>query len=231
MLELFPEGFEELEVDGDLELAAYATAGGEERFWQAFGPGAATEVPEDWSEAWKRFHRPVRVGPLWVGPPWENPDAGALAVVVDPGRAFGTGSHATTRLCLALLLDRPRTSLLDLGCGSGVIAVAAAKLGFGPVAGVDVDPDAVAAATENARRNGVEIAVRRADFLADELPGADLAVANVTLASVEDVAMRVLSTALIASGYVASEQPQPPGWSHQDRREDEGWAADVFVRS
>jgi ribosomal protein L11 methylase PrmA len=94
-----------------------------------------------------------------------------------------------------------------------------------------MDPDAVAAATENARRNGVEIAVSRADFLADELPSADLAVANVTLASVEDVAMRVLSTALIASGYVASEQPQPPGWSHQDRREDEGWAADVFVRS
>jgi ribosomal protein L11 methyltransferase len=231
MLDLFPEGFEEIEVDGDLELAAYATAGGEERFWQAFGPGAAAAVPEDWDEAWKRFHRPVRVGPLWVGPPWEPPDAGALAVVVDPGQAFGTGSHATTRLCLELLLDRPRTSLLDLGCGSGVIAVAASKLGFGPVAGVDVDPGAVAAATANATRNGVDIAVSRADFLADELPSAELAVANVTLESVENVATRILASALIASGYVASEQPRPPGWRHHDRREDEGWAADVFVRS
>ena len=231
MLDLFPEGFEEIEVGGDLELAAYSTAGGEERFWQAFGPGAAAEVPEDWSEAWKRFHRPVRVGPLWVGPPWEDPDPGALAVVVDPGRAFGTGSHATTRLCLELLLDRPLTSLVDLGCGSGIIAVAAAKLGFDPVIGVDVDPDAVAATTENAKRNGVEIAVTQADFLAEELPSADLAVANVTLESVENVATRVLATALIASGYVASERPQPSGWSHQDRREDEGWAADLFVRS
>jgi ribosomal protein L11 methyltransferase len=231
MLDLFPEGFEENEIEGDLELAAYATASAEERFWQAFGPGAATDVPEDWSEAWKRFHRPVRVGPLWVGPPWEEPDAGALAIVVDPGRAFGTGSHATTRLCLELLLDRPRTSFVDLGCGSGVIALAAAKLGFEPVAGVDVDPDAVEATTENAQRNGVEIAVSRADFLADELPGADLAVANVTLESVEQLAARLLSNALITSGYVASEQPQPQGWSHRDRREDEGWAADVFVRS
>jgi ribosomal protein L11 methyltransferase len=231
MLDLFPEGFEENEVEGDLELVAYATPGGEERFWQAFGPGAASDVPEDWGETWKRFHRPVRVGPLWIGPPWEEPDDDALAIVVEPGRAFGTGSHATTRLCLELLLDRPRTSVIDLGCGSGVIAVAAAKLGFRPVVGVDADPDAVAAAMENARLNSVEIAVSRADFLADELPGADLVVANVTLESVEQVAPKLLANALITSGYLASEQPKPQEWSHRDRREDEGWAADVFVRS
>jgi ribosomal protein L11 methyltransferase len=231
MLDLFPEGFEEVELDGDLELAAYAHAGAEERFWQAFGPGAVADVPEDWSEAWKRFHRPVRVGPLWIGPPWEDPDTDAVAVVVDPGRAFGTGSHATTRLCLQMLADRSPTSLLDLGCGSGVLAIAAAKLGFAPVTGLDVDQDAVTATVANARANGVEIEARRADFLEDELPAADLTVANITLQAVEAVANRVIGDELIASGYLAAERPSLLGWAHRDRREGEGWAADAFVRS
>lgn len=231
MLDLFPEGFEEIELEGDLELAAYAAAGAEERFWQAFGPGAAAEVPADWNEAWKRFHRPVRIGSLWIGPPWEQPDADALSIVLDPGRAFGTGSHPTTRLCLALLLERSRTSLLDLGCGSGILGVAAAKLGFAPVTGLDVDPDAVAATTENARANGVEVAARRADFLEDELPAAELTVANVTLEAVEAVAGRIPGEELISSGYLASERPSLRGWSHRERREGEGWAADAFVRS
>jgi ribosomal protein L11 methyltransferase len=231
MVDLFPEGFEEIELDGDLELAAYAPAGAEERFWQAFGPGAAAEVPLDWSEAWKRFHRPVRIGPLWIGPPWEQPDSDALPVVLDPGRAFGTGSHPTTRLCLALLLERSPTSLLDLGCGSGILGVAAAKLGFAPVTGLDLDPDAVAATTENARANGVEVVARRVDFLEDELPAAELTIANVTLDAVEAVGRRVPGDELISSGYLASERPSLQGWSHRERREDEGWAADAFARS
>jgi ribosomal protein L11 methyltransferase len=231
MLDLFPEGFEEIELEGDLELAAYAAAGAEERFWQAFGPGAAAEVPADWSEAWKRFHKPIRIGPLWIGPPWEQPDSDALVIVLDPGRAFGTGSHPTTRLCLALLLERSRTSLLDLGCGSGILGVAAAKLGFAPVTGIDLDPDAVAATTENARANGVEVAARRVDFLEEELPTAGLTVANVTLEAVEAVARRVPGDELVSSGYLASERPSLRGWSHRERREDEGWAADAFVRS
>ena len=231
MLDLFPEGFEEADLDGDLELAAYAQGGAEERFWQAFGPGAAVEVPEDWQEAWKRFHRPVRIGPLWVGPPWEEPDPGGLAIVVDPGRAFGTGSHATTRLCLELLLARARSSLLDLGCGSGVLAIAAAKLGFAPVIALDLDPDAVAAAKQNARANGVELGVRRADFLVDDLPAARLTVANVTLEGVEALAGRLEGEELIASGYVAGRSPRLRGWTHRERREDDGWAADAFVRS
>jgi ribosomal protein L11 methyltransferase len=230
MVHLFPEGFEEVEHGTDLELAAYADAGGEERFWHAFGPGAATDVDEGWEEAWKRFHQPVRVGPLWVGPPWEEPDKDAIAVVVDPGRAFGTGAHATTRLCLELLLERERTSVVDLGCGSGILAVAAAKLGFNPVSALDVDPQAVEAATENARSNEVEIAVSAADVFVDRLPETDLALANMTLEAVGRVAPRLLAGELLASGYLAGERPALTGWEHRDRREAEGWAADLFAR-
>jgi ribosomal protein L11 methyltransferase len=229
MVELFPEGFEEVEHGDDLELAAYANPGSEERFWQAFGPGAATEVPDGWEEAWKRFHRPVRVGPLWLGPPWEAPDRDALTVIIDPGRAFGTGAHATTRLCLELMLERPRGSVLDLGCGSGILAVAAAKLGFGPVSAIDVDPDAVSAAEENARANAVDVDVRQADLLVAELPEAQLALANMTLELVERAAARVSAAALVASGYTPGERPAPEGWEHRERREAEGWAADLFT--
>jgi ribosomal protein L11 methyltransferase len=231
MLDLFPEGFEEVELENDLELAAYAQGGAEERFWQAFGPGAAAPLAADWPDAWKRFHRPVRVGPLWVGPPWEDAEADAVPIVIDPGRAFGTGSHATTRLCLELMLEQRPTSLLDLGCGSGVLAIAAAKLGFAPVTAIDVDPDAVSAAKENARANGVEIEVRCCDFLIAPLSPAQLTVANVTLEAVEALADRLPGGHLIASGYVAAQLPLLRGWSHREHREYESWAADEFVRS
>ena len=179
MLELFPEGFEEAELADSVELAAYTDPGGEERLWSAFGGARSTEVEEGWEDRWRAFHKPVRIGELWVGPPWEEPEAGATAVVIDPGRAFGTGSHATTRLCLELLLELPRGSLLDVGCGSGVIAIAAAKLGFEPVHAVDLDPQAIEATLRNAEANGVEIEAWVADALADPLPAVDAAVVNV----------------------------------------------------
>lgn len=228
MVELFPGGFEEVELDTDLELAAYGDARAEERFWHVFGPGSVVEVEQGWEEAWRQFHRPVRIGQLWVGPPWEQPDEESLPVVIDPGRAFGTGAHATTRLCLELLVERPRTSVVDLGCGSGVLAVAAAKLGFAPVFALDVDPVAVAAAGENARKNKVDVEVECADVFAAELPPAELALANVTLKAVERVAGRLNGGELIASGYLVSERPTLAGWKHVDRRAAEGWAADFY---
>jgi ribosomal protein L11 methyltransferase len=142
MLELFPEGFEEVDRPGGVELAAYTDAAGEERLWAFFGGASGADVDDGWAERWRAFHRPVQVGELWVGPPWEEPPAGVSAVVVDPGRAFGTGSHSTTRLCLEVLQTLERTELLDIGCGSGVLAIAAALLGFAPVRGVDVEPPA-----------------------------------------------------------------------------------------
>ena len=133
----------------------------------------------------------MRIGPLWVGPPWLDPEPDALAVVIDPGQAFGTGAHATTHLCLELLLDAERGSLVDLGCGSGVLAIAAAKLGFAPVTALDSDEVAVRIARENAEANGVDVEIRHADVLADDLPETDIAVANIELATVEALAPRV----------------------------------------
>jgi ribosomal protein L11 methyltransferase len=230
MVQLFPEGFEETEHGRDIELAAYTTPGGEERLWHVFGPGAARDVAPGWEDAWKRFHRPARVGRLWVGPPWEEPDAGALAVVIDPGGAFGTGAHPTTRLCLELMLELTPSSFVDLGCGSGVLAIAAAKLGFEPVYALDTEEAAVSAVQENAAANGVVIHALRADVLNDSLPDAAVAAANVTRALVESVAARLGAATLVASGYVSSERPDLAGWRHEARKEREGWAADLFQR-
>lgn len=231
MIELFPEGFEEVPVSGGVELAAYTKAGGEERLWQVFGPGAATDVKSGWSEAWKSFHRPVTVGRLWIGPPWETAAEGHVPVVVDPGQAFGTGAHPTTQLCLEHLGSHDPVSLLDLGCGSGVLAIAAAKLGFAPVTALDLDPAAVAAARANAEANEVEIQVGLVDVLTDELPDAQLVVANIAREPVEQVAGRVPGSELVASGYLVSDEPILEGWSLLERRELQGWAADRFGRA
>ena len=146
MLELFPQGFEEIEHADGLELVAYTDDAGEERLWAALRRGARRRRGRRTGRsAGATSTGRSRVGPLWIGPPWEEPPDG-----VDRGRdrsrrAFGTGAHATTRLCLELLDGLERGSLLDVGCGSGVLAIAAAKLGFAPVLAVDHDPAAVEA--------------------------------------------------------------------------------------
>jgi ribosomal protein L11 methyltransferase len=226
MLDLFPEGFEEQESEAGLELAAYTREPPQRRLG-SLGPVSVSTVEPGWTEAWKRFHRPVRVGPLWVGPPWEVPDAEAVPVVIDPGRAFGTGAHPTTRLCLELLLERQRGSLLDLGCGSGVLGIAAAKLGFSPVVALDSDEAAVEATRANALANGVTVDVRRVDVLSASLPKVDLGVANIALPVVERLGERLRAPFLIASGYLAGEAPTVPGWRTVERRQADGWAADL----
>ena len=231
MLDLFPHGFEEVERPDGIELVAYTDASGEERLWQTFGAADGAEVPAGWEDEWRRFHRPVRVGRLWVGPPWETPDADAVAVVVNPGRAFGTGSHPTTRLCLELLQEVERGSLLDVGCGSGVLAIAAAKLGFRPVTAVDVEQPAVEATRANAAVNDVAVEARLLDAARDELPRADLAVANITLAAVDEIAPRVVATTLVTSGYLDADRPAPVGWRRAERRTSGGWAADRWTRA
>jgi len=228
MIELFPEGFEEVDDGDDVEFAAYTDAGGEERLWHAFGGARAADVEAGWEERWRSFHRPVTVGPLWVGPPWESAPLDATAVVIDPGRAFGTGAHATTRLCLELLLELPRASLLDVGCGSGVLAIAAAKLGFAPVVGIDLDPLAIQATQLNASVNGIEVETRLLDATREPLPESATIVANIALAAVEDIARGARCERLVTSGYLVADCPDPPNYSRVRRLDDEGWAADLW---
>jgi ribosomal protein L11 methyltransferase len=172
----------------------------------------------------------VVVGPLWIGPPWERPAPGLTAVVIEPGRAFGTGAHATTRLCLGLLASLSPGSLLDVGCGSGVVAIAGAKLGFGPVVAVDLDATAVSVARRNAEANGVALDVRLGDARTTTLPHADVGVANVTLAAVEALGGRLACRRLVTSGYLRHDRPQLPGLRHVERRTEGEWAADLFTR-
>jgi ribosomal protein L11 methyltransferase len=232
MLELFPEGFEELGGEGGgLELAAYTNAAGEERIWQAFGGAAsATDVEEDWQDRWRQFHKPVRVGSLWIGPPWETPDADAISVVIDPGRAFGTGGHPTTQLCLQLLEGEERASVLDVGCGSGVLSIAAAKLGFDPVTALDFDPQAVEATERNALDNGVVVDVSQADLREDSLPEAALALANIAAEAVVALGPRLRADRAITSGYLVSDEPELEGYRRDQRIQSGGWAADLHVR-
>lgn len=229
LLPLAPAGFEEVETEGLLELAAYTDEPGEERIRGAFAHVTSVPVEEGWDQRWRAFHRPVRAGGLWIGPPWEPSPADEPAVVVDPGRAFGTGGHATTRASIELLAGLPRGSLLDAGCGSGVIAVAAARLGFDPVFAVDIDLTAVEATRNTVLRNRTEVEVRQADVLRDDLPQVDLVVANIELRVVEALLARRPSARAITSGYLAREEPKLPGWERVSRLELDGWAADVFV--
>jgi ribosomal protein L11 methyltransferase len=215
-------------TDG-LELAAYTDAAGEERIRHAFGTASATGVESGWEDRWRSFHRPVRVRRIWVGPPWAPIPRDLVAVVIEPGRAFGTGAHATTRLCLQLLQELDPASLLDIGCGSGVLAVAAARLGWAPVTAVDVDEAAVEATAANARANGVDVDVRLVRA-GDALPCAAVAIANISHAAVRGVAASVDADVLVVSGYLTRDAAGLAGWRHCTRRLLEGWAADLYRR-
>ena len=230
MVELFPAGFAEESRGEAVELVAFTDEAGVRRMEETFGEVGTAAVLSGWEDEWRRFHVPGLVGSLWVGPPWAEPAPGLTPVVIDPGRAFGTGGHATTRLCLELLHELERGSFVDVGCGSGVLAIAAAKLGFGPVVALDLDEAAVEAARRNAALNAVELEVRRLDALAKPVPAADIALANLDLATVMDLAPRLASRHAVTSGYYESEPVTLAGFRHLERRCRDSWAADLFVR-
>lgn len=217
LLELAPSGVEEVDISADVvEYAVYgapgelpalpdlkAAAGG------AYVDVSTEEIADDWADRWRSFHRPLVLGDrLTVRPPWEPPGSTALDVVVDPGQAFGTGAHPTTRLCLELMLESTAAgSFVDLGCGSGVLAIVAAKLGWDPVTALDYDRAATAATRENAARNGVILQVADFDLRTEQVPDCDFVAANVLAAPLISWAgsQRRLPSALILSGLLATE--------------------------
>jgi ribosomal protein L11 methyltransferase len=223
LLELFPHGVEEVEGG----FAVYTDADGETVLNERFAI-ASEEVADGWEDSWRAFHHGVVVGRFWVGPPWEEAPAGVEAIVIDPGRAFGTGAHATTRLTLELLQELEPGSLLDVGCGSGVLSIAAAKLGFGPVVAMDIDDAAIEATLANATVNRADLTTYRADALADALPASAVAVANVALDVVERLLPRLTAGRVVTSGYLDRNEPRVEGWRRTNRRERDGWAADLL---
>lgn len=257
LLELAPGGVEEVDHGDVVEYAVYGPPGElpalpdlEAAVGGALVAVTTSELPDDWSERWKRFHRPLVLDGaggtesprLAVRPPWEAPVDAAIELVIDPAQAFGTGAHATTRLCLELLLELepPSGPLLDLGCGSGVLAIAAAKLGFEPVLAVDFDPLSVEATRANAAVNDVALDVGRCDLRRDPVPAAPVVLANLLRPLLLDYA-RTLATpggagadpprALIASGLLTHEADEvaaafaPHGLHERERRERGEWAA------
>lgn len=185
-------------------------------------PGAALEptpVPEvDWVGRFRAGFRAFRVGRFVVAPTWDAPDGPSPeTLVVDPGRAFGTGTHETTRLCLGALEDlaarRPLGRTLDLGSGTALLAVAAARLGAGPVFASDIDPEATRSSTHHARLNGARLGVVRADGGRGLRAGSfDLVLANLMALLLVDRSSEIRSLlapggALVLSGLLVEDLP------------------------
>jgi ribosomal protein L11 methyltransferase len=246
LLELAPRGVEQVDGDGFVEYAVYGAPGELPSF-----PSASAEVggvvvqvsgepvADDWAERWKQFHEPVLVADrVYVRPPWADARPGTLDIVVDPGQAFGTGAHATTRLSLELLLELPAGgSFADLGCGSGVLAIAAARLGFGPVTAVDNEEAALEATRANAAANGVSLdRVVRLDLRSERPPAAETVAANLMRPLLLRLAelMEEKPRTLILSGLLDDEADEVAAAFAplKDRRRltSQGWSALLLSR-
>jgi len=257
LLELAPSGVEESRLaDGSIEYAVYGAAGELPTLpdLQAAAGGrlvdiTTSEVADDWDERWKAFHKPIEIEhagrALRVRPPWEAV-AGAedqIDLVIDPGQAFGTGAHATTRLCLELLLTLdPAGSCVDIGCGSGVLAIAAAKLGWAEVIALDYEAESVDATIANAEVNAAPLSARQFDLRSgDPAPGAKLVLANLLLPLLVQLSELGFSSTqpdnLIASGLLLGQADEAAkcfldrhGMIEVERRTSGDWAALLLSR-
>ena len=240
LLPILQAGAEERIVDGDVEFSLYAPAGELPRLSdiRALAGDALVDivsepVPEGWEKRWHEFLRPVRVGDLVVRPPWVDGTAGDL--VIDPGVFFGAGTHATTQLCLGLLQELPAGgALCDWGAGTGILAIAAARLGWEPVVAVEVDPGALELISLNAAANRVAVTTRWLNLAATPAPTAPTVVANLTRELLLDVAAIVEQRPgrLIASGLLTAEVDEVVaafGMREQRRVAQGEWAAAVLA--
>jgi ribosomal protein L11 methyltransferase len=221
-------GFEQVEDGEHVEFVVY----GEDRqikFPELVSVSRQT-IADGWQTAWHEHLEPVTVGALTIRPPW-LPGPG---LVVDPGDTFGLASHPTTKLCLELLQELPPTAMADWGCGSGVLSVAAAHLGFAPITAIELDPGAVA----RARENGVDAHV---GDVTDSPPWARTVIANLTAALIGSMsgipAPPPGPVTLLVSGVIVDHAEVPGtvfgpfGFTERERRERDGWVAIVLERA
>jgi len=225
-------------ADASSALAAAARASGAQILWQS---GVDLIDDDDWVRLSQAQFSPFRMGRLWIGATWHTPPSDAPAIVrIDPGLAFGTGSHATTRLVLAYLERTVRggEALLDYGCGSGILAIAAAKLGAGTIDAVDIDEQAVEVTRANARANAVVLRAMLPEAL--ERGSYDLVVANILAQPLIELAPE-LSARTRAGGRIAlagilesqTEEVRAayaPTFDMASGRREEGWALVHGVR-
>ncbi|HEX2572866.1 MAG TPA: 50S ribosomal protein L11 methyltransferase [Polyangia bacterium] len=210
------------------------------------GEWSEAAVSEDWRDAWKAHFRPRPVGPFVLVPSWETytPGPGETILELDPGRAFGTGGHASTRLCLRALGRLERCErFLDVGCGSGVLAIACARRW--PEArgvGIDIDPEALEVSRENAQRNGVEGRIEWPSLQLEAVEGTfDVVLANLMSELLRELAGALAARVrpggrLIASGLLAEEAPrvvealEAVGLTLSATEDEEDWRALVLER-
>jgi len=255
LLSLAPSGVEEVSI-GSGEVVEYAVYGAPGELpalpdltaaaGSALVEVRTSEVADDWDRRWREFHKPLVLdGRLAVRPPWEVPVGAQVELVIDPGQAFGTGAHATTRLCLELMLELgalgAEGEFLDLGCGSGVLAIAAARLGWDPVVALDNDPASVEAALDNARVNGVGIEVRRHDLRVDAVATGRTVAANLLRPLLLTWCKRLadapaIPETIIASGLLLAEVDEVAGafaalgLAKAARRDSGEWSALLLSR-
>lgn len=237
-----------LAVDEHLEKRRHCLDQNLARLGQAHGFSYQTTCQaideEDWAESWKAFFHPQKITPqIVVKPTWHaySSEPGEIILEIDPGMAFGTGTHPTTVLCIQLLEDylRPGNSMLDVGTGSGILLIAAAKLGAGAVAGIDLDPLAVSVARKNLEQN--RVADRHADLMCGHLVDNisktyDLVVANIlaeVIIELLDPVVRVIRPGgiFICSGIIeayqmkVAEKMAACGFDILDVRKEGDWVA------
>lgn len=251
LLDLAPNGVEE-DPDGEfVEFAIYGAPGEVPDLGAveaASGTGlvevTTVEIPDDWADRWTDFHKPIEVADrLRVRPSWFEREGDWIDVVIDPGRAFGTGAHATTRMCLELMVGLQDSGeatgpIADWGTGSGVLAIAAAKLGWSPVTACDSEEAAIEATEANALANSVEVSAIRLSVREQSPPVASTVVANLT-APLLSACVRWMEqppTVMACSGLLASELDDAVrmlsdiGLAEAERRTSGEWGA-LLLRS
>lgn len=208
----------------------------------------APYIEQDWDQIWRQHFKPRRVGRRFlIVPSWERIEPGEddWVIELDPGQAFGTGDHPTTRMCLELMEDAPieGARVADVGCGSGILSIGACRMGAREVCAVDIEPVSVEVAKENAERNGVSFLALAGDglFALPEGDPYDVVLSNIISAVLIRIAPDVAAEmrpggAWVVSGVIPDNWPdvlraaERAGFHLQERREEDGWVAARFVR-